>query len=366
MKNIKPKIITVVGPTASGKTAVGVKLAQDFNGEVISADSRQVYRDLDLGTAKEGTPQSGEIRNSKPEIRNKLQIQKSKFQNEQDKNNSTIQQLRCNLRCIDNIPQWMIDICEPEADFNLFKYLKLARLVIEDILSRGKVPIIVGGTGLYVQALTEGFSLKSEINSKFKILNSKFCSREQLNNLTIQQLQKILMDIDIEVFNNLTDKKNPHRLIRAIERAQEGLKMTKTKPSWEVLQIGLKWPREILNQRIDKRVDDRFKEGMLEEVVDLLNSGVGSGWLIGLGLEYRIITKFLISNYTNYSNQTPMTKSQVKKLKASDEFKEMAEELKLRSHQYAKRQMTWYRRFPDIVWENEYSKIESIAKKFLN
>ena len=351
------KLIAIVGPTASGKTAVGVKLAKEFNGEIVSADSRQVFRGLDIGTGKDLAEYGG-------------------------------------------IKYHMIDICDPEEDFNLFKYLELARAAIEDIFLRGKVPIVVGGTGLYVQGLIEGFELeksetpnpKPETNSKISnqvvISTPQLClrvekssnkrsldfarddkeeglddkhERDELEKYPIEQLQNILQELDIEAYEKLADRQNPHRLIRAIERAESGDIVEKKKPDFEVLQIGLEWPREELNKRIDERVDDRFEQGMLEEVIGLLRAGANPDWLLRLGLEYRIITDFLISN-----DKFLIPKSQLQNIKNSKEFAEMKELLKLRIHQYAKRQMTWFKRFPEIVWESDYEKINQLVKNYLN
>jgi tRNA dimethylallyltransferase len=311
----KPKVVTIVGPTASGKTAVGVKLAKKFSGEIVSADSRQVFRGLDLGTGKD-------------------------------------------LAEYDGVRYHLIDVAEPGEDFNLFKYLKLARSAVKDILKRGKLPIIVGGTGLYIQGLAEGF----ELESSQSVISEKY-SREQLSNLSTEQLQNILKEIDLASFENLADPKNPHRLIRAIERVQEGLSMEKKKPEWDVLQIGLEWPREELNKRIDKRADDRFKQGMLSEAESLLKSGVNPDWLLNLGLEYRLMTSFLISNDKFLiSNQIPRPKFEFTTYRSCDE---MVNDLKLKSHQYAKRQMTWFKRFPEVVWRKEYSEIERMVRKYI-
>ena len=354
------QVIAIVGPTASGKTAVGIKLAKKFNGEIVSADSRQVFRGLDIGTAKEGVPTQKWMAN----------IPNGEYTN-------NIKYLRKYLRYIDSIPQWLIDIAEPcttkgyrAGDFNLFKYTKLARLAIEDIFNRGKTPIIVGGTGLYVQALVEGFRL--EQNNELRIMNHGFYSRQQLEHIPVEKLQEILKEIDAEIFEKLSDKKNPHRLIRAIERVREEVTMAKEKPDFEVLQIGLEWPREILNQRIDKRVDDRFEQGMLGEVVNLIDSGVDSDWLLKLGLEYRIIGNFVISKSLpevatslqagEFLNPNKISNS---KIQSTREYQKMAEELKTKSHQYAKRQMTWWRRFPEIVWLINYRDIEKKVGKFL-
>ena len=330
MKNIKRKIIVIVGPTASGKTEIGVKLAKAVNGEIVSADSRQIFRGLDIGTGKD-------------------------------------------LFEYEEIKYHLIDICDPGENFNLFKYLELSRSAIEDIFSRGKTPIIVGGTGLYIQALIQGFQLKPIQNSKFKIQNesrpsTRDYSREQLNHLTMEDLQDVLKSIDLNVYKNLADKKNPHRLIRAIEKAQSGEIVTKVKPDFEALQIGLDWSRGALNERIDKRVDDRFRQGMMEEVVDLLKSGVDPVWLMKLGLEYRIITQFIISDSKatlniQMKNDQINEKWSTKKIMT---FESMSQTLKLRSHQYAKRQMTWFKRFPEIFWESDFRRITVLVKAYLS
>lgn len=323
MKINKRKIIAIVGPTASGKTGIGVKLAKEFDGEIVSADSRQVYRGLDLGTGKD-------------------------------------------LAEYGDIKHYMIDIVDPEDKMTLFDYLPLARAAIEDIFSRGKLPIIVGGTGLYIQALVEGFQLGSNPNSKFlisnqipntksQILNKKY-SREELGSLTIQQLNNIINQIDPE---STVDRKNPHRLIRAIELVQDGLKPIKVKPDYEVLQIGLDVPRNVLHERIDKRVEERFDQGMLEEVQGLIEKGVDPEWLIGLGLEYREITNYCIKY--NVLSIKPNTKYLI----PNTEFETMKQQLKYRIHQFARRQMTWFRRFPEINWLADYDEIKRFVRIFL-
>lgn len=323
----KRKIIAIVGPTASGKTAVAVKLARKLNGEIVSADSRQVFRGMDLGTGKD-------------------------------------------LSEYGDVKYHLIDIKNPGEKFTLFDYLPLARAAIEDIFSRGKIPIVVGGTGLYVQGLIEGFQLVSSQHSAF----SSQQSREQLSNLTIEELQNILNDLDAEAFEKV-DKQNPHRLIRAIEKAQSGEVVTKTKPDFEVLQIGMDWPREELYGRIDRRTDERFEQGMLNEVVDLINAGADVDWLLSLGLEYKIIGNFVISNLrflisnekkSSKIKNLKLNKNLELKIKNSGEFEAMKNQLKLRSHQYAKRQLTWFRRFPEIVWEKDYQNVENRAEIFLN
>ena len=350
------KVITIVGPTASGKTGIGVKLAKEFNGEIVSADSRQVYRGLDLGTGKEGTlAEVAEISKSEFLISKQISNPKSQIPKCKAKNNFTapnpslerrgIEQLRSNLRYIDDVPQWMIDIVEPGEKMTLFDYLPLARAAIEDILSRGKLPIIVGGTGLYVQGIVEGFELEQ---SQVPSTEYRGFSREQLENKTTEELNQILLKINSDK-HNAVDQKNRHRLIRAIELAQEGLKPTKVKPDFETLQIAIDLPRKELFERIDRRVDERFEAGMLDEVVSLLNLGVSDEWLMNLGLEYKLITQFLVSGIT-YNVLGDKPHNTLYEIRNTNEFVAMKQDLKYKSHQFARRQLTWLRRFPEVNW----------------
>jgi len=297
---MKRKLIVIVGPTASGKTSLGVFLAKKFNGEIVSADSRQVYRGLDLGTGKD-------------------------------------------LKDYDGIKYHLIDICNPEDKFTLFDWLKLAREAINDIYKRGKLPIVVGGTGLYIQALVEGF----EIKNTAKATNAKKYSRKCLNSKSIGELQNILADLAKEKLEKI-DKNNPRRLIRAIEIAQEGDEPTKKKPNFEALQIGINLKREELYKKIDKRVDERFRQGMLEEVQGLVGSGINKKWLLSLGLEYKIIGNYVLSED-----------------KDKNSFEKMKQELKYKIHQYARRQLIWFRRFPEIKWVQSKEEAEKLAREFL-
>lgn len=302
---MKKKIICIVGPTAAGKTKLGVELANKYNGEIISADSRQVYKGLDIGTGKD-------------------------------------------LSEYGNIKHHLIDICEKEERFTLFGWLKLARLAIDDVCSRQKIPIVVGGTGLYIQALVEGFQLVSA-NSELQNRNfkTKIYTRKELEGKSLEQLQEIYNRLPAT--NNRIDLNNPHRLIRAIEKVQNGIVPTKKQPKFDTLQIGINLPRQELYKRIDRRVDRRFeKEGMLEEVRNLLNKGVDPRWLSSLGLEYRIISSYL-------SQET----------KGEGNFEEMKQELKHKSHAFARRQLTWYRRFPEIKWITDFDEAEKAVDKFL-
>jgi tRNA A37 N6-isopentenylltransferase MiaA len=288
----------------------------------------------------------------------------------------------------------------------LFDYLPLARAAIEDIFSRGKLPIIVGGTGLYVQGIVEGFELriqKSEFRSqKFKSpVSPTACRGGKVNNFsrmeleakTVPELNQILQEIDPRKAEKV-DRKNAHRLIRAIEISQSGLIPTKIKPDFEVLQIGLDIPRNILHERIDRRVDERFESGMLEEVEGLINAGVSTEWLVGLGLEYRVMTEFLISQKSEVKSQkfnsevdnldttaqlnlslennktrstSPLDKLEVNNeamKQWSNEFSQMKQQLKFRIHQFARRQITWFRRFSEINWLKDLQEIKRYVKIF--
>jgi len=313
MKN--HKVVCIVGPTASGKTALAVRLAKKYDGEIISADSRQIYEGLDIGSGKD-------------------------------------------LREYGDVKYHLIDIVDPGKEFTLFDWLDRARKTINEIFARGKLPIVVGGTGLYVQALVEGFAFDS--SEKLKVKSEKFNSkikkytREELDNKSLNELQDIYEKLPAT--NSKLDLQNPRRVIRAIEIAQEGTIILKKKPEYQILQIGITLPREILYEKIDKRVDGRFKEGMLEEVDGLLKSGVSSNWLHKLGLEYRLISEFLIKN-----NQADINEEIFK----TNNFMEMAQNLKWKIHAFARRQLTWFRRFPDIKWIKEKQEADYLVDNFL-
>lgn len=292
------KIIVVTGPTASGKTRLAVKLAEKFNGEIISADSRQVYRELNIGSGKD-------IDEYGP------------------------------------IAYHLIDIADAGEGFTLFDWLERSRKCVDEIIKRGKLPIVAGGTGLYVQALVEGFALEKTDDTAAN--NHKF-SREELDAMTVDKLQSVLADLDPETLNKI-DQKNPRRLVRAIENTQEGIKVGKTDPGFRALQIGISLPRPVLYEKIDKRVDERFREGMLEEVRGLLDHGVDPAWLQRLGLEYRLISEYITSG--------------------SNDFDKMAQDLKWKIHAFARRQMTWLRRFPQIKWVDSVQDAEQLVTEYL-
>ncbi len=322
---MKKKIVCIVGPTASGKTALAVSLAKKYNGEIISADSRQVYRGLDIGTGKD-------------------------------------------LYEYGKIKYHLINIADPEDKFTLFDWLKLARKTIDDISARDKLPIVAGGTGLYVQALVEGFELdkKSNIKNQDDKAKSIKYERAQLEKMSAKKLCYIFSKFKIH--NTTLDLNNPHRLIRAIEKAQEKQIPTRKKPDFDILQIGIDFPRKKLYETIDKRIDNRFvNEGMLQEVQGLIDSGINIDWLISLGLEYRIIGIYALSLKFGLNN--PKVNKLIKKWKYKTEnfstFNNMSQTLKYKTHAYARRQLTWFRRFKQIEWISKPEEAIALVDNFI-
>jgi len=313
------KVIVILGPTASGKTKVGVKLAVKFNGEIISADSRQVYQGMDVGTGKDLGEYNFKIQNPKSKSISKSKIQK--------------------------IPYHLVDVVKPKTEFNVAKYQKLAYQAIEDVLSRGKVPVIVGGTGLYIDAVVEGYQF-----SQCQMSNVK-CQklRKELNKLTLKQLLGRLKKLDPETYE-IIDQKNQRRVQRALEiYYQTGLPksqvLRKKKPPYQFLKIGINWPLEVLAKRIDQRLVERLeKEGMIKEVKRLHQQGVSWQRLEEFGLEYKWVSWYL-----------------QKKVNYDEMVKGLSQEIK----KFAKRQMTWFKRDQEIKWLRNYGKIEGVVRDFL-
>lgn len=248
MKGSEPKIIIIAGPTASGKTSLGIELALKFNGEIISADSRQVYKGLDIG--------SGKV-------------------TEKEKR---------------GVPHHLIDILEPEEKYNVYKFQKECNKLIDEISTRGKTPIIVGGTGLYIESIVEQY--------KFSKIFRK--SKKKL-----------------------------------------GLR-----PNTLVLNLNPDPDREVIKSNIQKRLLERWdKQGMLQEVQDLVSSGVSKGWLKSLGLEYKEITRFIEGDY--------------------DTEKEMLDKLSTLTWQFAKRQITFIKRWSYATEIKDPTKVETLVKDFI-
>ena len=279
LKNMsKPKVVAVVGTNASGKSALGVRLARQFGGEIISADSRQVFRGLDLGSGKI-TPEE-----------------------------------------MQGVPHYLIDVREPGEFFSMADFQKMSYEKIDEIRARGHLPMIVGGTGLYVDSVLDGYVLSDK--------EPDLAYRAELEKLTTPALYAKLVTLipDVEV-----EKNNRNRVMRMLERIHDGDNVVPTKQArYDSLRLGVSWDRDVLAKRIDERIDMRLEQGMIEEVQGLLDAGVSRDFLLGLGLEYRYITQYLIGEIPDKNDMLAQLAHAIKK--------------------FAKRQMTWFRRNPDIVW----------------
>ncbi len=265
----KAKVIVILGQTATGKSDLAVKIAKKIGGEIISADSRQVYKGLDIGTGK---------------------ITKSEMK---------------------GIPHYLLDVANPKKKFSVTEYKKLTEKKIKEIISRGKVPIICGGTGFYIDAITKGVVFP-EVAPNLKL-------RKILEKKDTLELFKILKKLDKTRAQNI-DQNNRVRLIRAIEIVKALGKVPKTTeeiPPYKFIKIGLYLTPEILNKKIEKRVKKMFQAGLLKEISKLKKSGISNKRLKELGFEYYEPT----------------------------EEKVISESIK-----YAKRQMTWFKRDKDIKW----------------
>lgn len=277
---MKPRIIVILGPTASGKSDLAVTLAQKLNGEVISADSRQIFRGLDIG--------SGKI--TKKEMR--------------------------------GIPHHLLDIASPKNYFSVNDFQVLAYQAIDNIITRGKTPIICGGTGFYIQSIVDGIV--------FPDVSHNEILREKLNKLTSEKLYEMLQKLDMKRAKEIHIN-NKQKIIRAIEIAKSLGKSSKikTKPKYEVLQIGIKFTDELLKERINTRLTKRVKLGMLEEARNLHKKGLSYKKMKELGLEYRYLALHLEGKIS---------------------YEEMVTELQTKIWQFSKRQMTWFKRDPRIHW----------------
>lgn len=293
----KPKILVILGPTASGKSDLAVRLAQEFNGEVVSADSRQVYRGLEIGTGK-----------------------------------ITEEDMR-------GIPHHLLDVADPQDQYTVAEYKEDAENVINDIISRGKLPIIAGGTGFYIQAIVDGIT-PPEVPPNKEL-------RKKLGDKSTKELLDILETLDARRAKEI-EKENPRRLIRAVEIAKELGKVPKVEadPRYEALQIGLKLPKEELRQRINKRLQNRIEEGMIEEAEKLHDRGLSYKRMEELGLEYRYVARFL---------QGQISKD------------EMIEELQNKIWQYSRRQVRWFKRDERTKWFelDEMPKIRDTVQRFV-
>jgi tRNA dimethylallyltransferase len=273
---MQKKLITVLGPTASGKTAFAVELARTLDGEIISADSRQIYRRMDIGTGKDLSEYTV---NGKP------------------------------------IPCHLIDIRDPGDKYTLFDYRHDFHVALQDILSRNKRPILCGGTGLYIESVLKGYNLP-DVPANPEL-------RKSLEGKSLGELTQILQSF--RPLHNTTDTDTKKRAIRAIEIAQFQAQQKTSAydfPPLESTVLGLSIDRELRREKITTRLKTRLQEGMIDEVKQIIDSGVSPDDLIYYGLEYKFVTLFVLGTIS---------------------YEEMYRQLEIAIHQFAKRQMTWFR-----------------------
>jgi len=288
---IKPKVLVIAGPTATGKTALGIIIAKTLNGEIVSADSMQVYKHMDIGTAKPAREET------------------------------------------DAVPHHMIDIVEPHENYSVARYAKEACEVVESILSRGKLPVIVGGTGLYIDSLISGRTFISRGDSKLRqTLESRYdtIGGEKM----LEELRKIDAVSAGKLFPN--DKK---RIVRALEAfdTSEGIPISmhnaetkKYPPKYDYVKFILTYQdREMLYDKINRRVDKMISDGLEKEVISLLNTGVSKDCTSMQAIGYKEILEAVSGEIT---------------------LNEAIEKIKMESRRLAKRQLTWFRRDAEATW----------------
>ncbi|MCJ7740765.1 tRNA (adenosine(37)-N6)-dimethylallyltransferase MiaA [Candidatus Microgenomates bacterium] len=324
------KLLVICGPTATGKTALGINLAKKFGGEIISADSRQVYKGMDVITGKDIDKDSEFIR--------QLADQKSKFNIENNK-------ISVGYRLKEGIPVWLVDIVEPDYSFNAGEYASLAHQVNEYLRRNNKLPIAVGGTGLYIKALTSSLPLIR--------IPPNFPLRKKLDKMSREELGTLLKTTDLKKWEkmNQSDRLNPRRLIRAIEVVQaikNDADNINTKQYLsekdDLLFIGLRAENDILYRLIDKRVEERYDNGAAQEIQKLKDTNYDFNLPSFTALGYRIWDE-------KGSKQTILKK------------------WKYLEHAYARRQMTWFKKEKRIIWfditnKNYLAEIEAMVGKW--
>lgn len=311
------KILVVLGPTATGKTDLAITLAKKFSGEIVSCDSRQVYKGLDIGTGK----LPGRSKNFKVEGGRWL---------------------------IDGVAVHLYDVIVPDKQYNVAEYIKDANEAVYKVIRQKKLPIIVGGTGLYLKALLDGLpDLEIPISRALK---------EKLLKLSLDDLQKKLQSLSPIAWDNLnnSDRNNKRRLLRYIERIymypykKSGMIPSPLKKTFNILEIGLTAPRRNMYKRIDLRLDLRIRQGLIEEGWDLYKKGLELDRMRQLGLEYRCLADLI---------EGKITKKQFRKRLSSE------------IHQFSKRQLTWFKKEGSVNWfditdKSFEEKIENLVKKW--
>jgi len=298
-----PRLLVVLGPTASGKSSLGISLAQQFDGEIVSADSRQVYRGLDIGTAKVTAEEQALV------------------------------------------PHHLLDVVDVRETFTVSQFQRLAINAINDILARGKQPLLVGGSPHYIQAVVDNLDIPAIPPHKEL--------RQQLEARPLAELLAQLEMLDPQSAATI-DRQNPRRVIRALEvclvsgKPFSAQSRNLASPLYSSLLLGIQWPREVLYKRIDQRVDERMGQGMVQEVRNLVEQGVDHERLDALGLEYRFISRWLRGEFKSEA--------------------EMVQRLKFAIHDFTRRQLTWFRKETRIVWiEGERMELaNALVERFLD
>ncbi len=300
----KSRLCAIVGPNASGKSDLAIAVAQHTGGEIISADSRQVYRGMDLGSGKvPGVVQENEGHNL-------MAFDRTFF---------------CAPLISAGIRHWLIDMVDPRDPFTVAEYQQLAYALIDDMHRRGVVPVLAGGTGLYIRAVLDGLN--------FPQVPPDDPLREELEACSTEELTRRLLARDPHA-GNAVDLRNRRRMIRALEILNNShvslaeLKTTRPVP-FESITLGISMPREVLQERIRRRLMTRFEQGMTEEIKVLLEKGVTGERLISFGLEYRYIYLYLDGKLT---------------------YDVMVEDLYHAICRFAKRQLTWFRKYGSVQW----------------
>ena len=291
---MKNKLITVIGTTASGKSSLGIELADFYGGEIVSADSRQIYRKMDLGTGKI-TPEEGA-----------------------------------------RVKHHLIDILDAPEPCSMADFQGLAYEAIDEIIEKGKLPFLVGGTGLYSRSVVEGYNLSDVAPDEGLRTELLSKSREELVEMLLSYGE-----------TDIPDEYSSRRLIRMIEKRvggdSDGIENT---PRYDVLQLAMTYPREVLYQRILERLDARISDGMIEEIRSLYESGVSGEFLERLGLEYRYTYRYISGQYPSFEDYR------------AELYKEICH--------FAKRQMTWFKKEKNVIWLDTSGDFLSEAKGYID
>lgn len=304
-----PKLVVLLGPTASGKTSWSLQLARQFGGEVVSADSRQIYRDMSIGTAKA----PGEW------VRHGLR----------------------RVYEVEGVPHHLIDFLNPGKRFSVAEFRDRALKHIKTIYKKEKTPFVVGGTGLYISAVVDNLHIpRIPPNPKL---------RESLGEKSTEELIHLLRQMD-PAAADMIDTKNKRRLVRALEVCifsgePFSKQQKKGDPLFDVLQIGIDVPREELDRRIDVRIDEMIEQGLVDEVSLLVKRRYGWNLSSMNGIGYRQLRPFIEGTGT---------------------LEDAVAQLKKDTKKYARRQLTWFRRDPRIVWCKTYEEAEERIAEFLN